>query len=531
MKAKYLALCLLACAGMVSCSNNDDIAVDDGKKGDGSVEAAYLAVNINNVGGPESRANGYEDGSDAENAITSVRFYFFNSDGSACTVSGGNNYKDISSPQMNEEGTSDNIEEISDAILVLDGITGQAPTSMVAVVNPPASMTGNLSLTQLKSTTADYLTSGTTSGSFVMSSSVYADGTDVVCETPVGAYLRSSQEAAEAAPVDVYVERVLAKVTVSFSGAEKSDNQYLVAGTDGQDDAVYAKVTGWNIVGTINKSNLIKNIDPSGWATSLSGFPWNDAVNHRSYWAVTPSGSGITVDNTFKYTELANAAGASVYTQELTPESAVTDVVANSIAKVVVAVELVNNDGTAVPRYEYLGSSYASADAILALVAQNFSNYYVEVSTDTYSPLRVEDLELVSGASLGETATYNAYPQVKEGVTLYTKSGEDYNQVSDNSAVNTALKAYNARVWTDGKCYYTTTIQHLGTDGLAKYGVVRNHVYKVNISDIVGMGTPVYDPDNDEITPIVPSDEKSYLAAQINVLAWKVVGSDVTLGQ
>ena len=66
---------------------------------------------------------------------------------------------------------------------------------------------------------------------------------------------------------------------------------------------------------------------------------------------------------------------------------------------------------------------------------------------------------------------------------------------------------------------------------MAKYGVVRNHVYKVNISDIVGMGTPVYDPDNDEITPIVPSDEKSYLAAQINVLAWKVVGSDVTLGQ
>lgn len=531
MKVKYFALALLACAGMVSCSNNDDIT-EGGQKGDGSIETAYLAVNINNVGGPESRVDGgFEDGSDAENAIKKVRFYFFNSDGSACAVDGGNNYKDVENPTMSSEGTTDNVEEISDAILVLPGITGQAPYSMVTVVNPPSELTGNLSLSQLKSTVADYLTNNATSGTFVMSNSVYADGTNVVCETPVSAYLRNSQSAAEANPVSVYVERVLAKVYVTFSGAEKADNQYLVSGTDGSDDAIYAKVIGWGIVGTINKSNLLKSIDPTGWATSLSGFSWNDVLNHRSYWATTPTGSGVIVDNNFKYTELANADGASVYTQELTPTQTVTDVVANSISKVVVAVQLVNKDGNPVPRYEYLGSTFASAEAILTAIAPNFSKYWVKLDDTHYSQLRPEDLEFKSGASMGEAVTYNAYPQIKLGVTLYTQSGEDYTPVEDLSEVNKALKAYYARIWTDGKCYYTTTIEHLGESGVPKYGVVRNHIYRVNVSDITGFGTPVYNPETDEVTPIIPSGEETYLAAQVNVLAWKVVNSDVTLGQ
>lgn len=530
MKIKYFALSLLACVGMMSCSNNDDLAGDDGQKVDGDINAAYLAVNINNVGGTGTRANGFEDGVDAENAVTSVRFYFFNSDGSACTVNQGTNYKDITNAQMQNEASSDNIEEISNTILVLDGITGQTPSTMVTVINPPASLTGNKALAQLKAAVADYATSCTTSGTFVMSNSVYADGTTAVCETPVGSFLRNSQEDAEASPVNVYVERVVAKVKVTFSGAEKADNQYLVEGTADQDGAVYAKVIGWDVVGEINQSNLLKSIDPSGWTSSLSGFTWNDAANHRSYWAVTPTGGSTSVDNSFKYSELTNAAGASVYTQENTPTSAITDVVNNSAAKVVVAVQLVDKDGNAVPRYEYLGGSYASADAILAIVAPNFSQYWVSTGENTYRQLSTADLEFKSGAALNDNATYNAYPQVKSGVTLYTESDGQYTPVSDLTAVNTALKAYNARIWTEGKCYYTTTIKHLGTSGIPQYGVVRNHVYQVNISDIQGFGTPVYDPNNDEVTPVVPTDEKSYLAATVNVLAWKVVGSDVTLG-
>ena len=186
------------------------------------------------------------------------------------------------------------------------------------------------------------------------------------------------------------------------------------------------------------------------------------------------------------------------------------------------------------PRIEYLGGTYASLNDVLNLIAPNFSQYWVKTDDTNYSQLRTQDLEFKSGASLGDgAASYYTYPQVKSGVTLYKKNNENssYTPLTSEefATVNSSLKAYHALVWTNGKCYYTTTIQHLGASGIPKYGVVRNHVYQVNITDIEGMGTPVYDPDNDEITPTVPKDENTYLAARVNVLAWKVVASDVTL--
>lgn len=84
MKVKYFALSLLACVGMMSCSNNDDLAGDDGQKGDGDARS-YVAVNILNTNSDGTRVAGadYEDGKGNENKITSARFYFFKSDGSA----------------------------------------------------------------------------------------------------------------------------------------------------------------------------------------------------------------------------------------------------------------------------------------------------------------------------------------------------------------------------------------------------------------------------------------------------------------
>lgn len=54
------------------------------------------------------------------------------------------------------------------------------------------------------------------------------------------------------------------------------------------------------------------------------------------------------------------------------------------------------------------------------------------------------------------------------------------------------------------------------------YGVVRNHVYKTTINSVFGLGTPVYDPD-EVIIPQIPKDEEVYLAAEINILSWRIV--------
>ena len=85
-------------------------------------------------------------------------------------------------------------------------------------------------------------------------------------------------------------------------------------------------------------------------------------------------------------------------------------------------------------------------------------------------------------------------------------------------------------VYNDGMTYYWLDIKHLGNTGsTAEYGIVRNHVYKVNITDIKGFGTPIYDPEQDFITPEKPEDIVTYVSAQINILSWRVVDGNYNL--
>ena len=101
--------------------------------------------------------------------------------------------------------------------------------------------------------------------------------------------------------------------------------------------------------------------------------------------------------------------------------------------------------------------------------------------------------------------------------------------MADKAVVNKMLQEAPAEVRKGGMAYYYTTIKHLGEVGkLGEYGIVRNHSYQISLNSIKGFGTPVYDP-NKIIVPTIPSDDKTYLAAKINVLSWRVVPSTVDL--
>ncbi|WP_300851937.1 fimbria major subunit, partial [uncultured Bacteroides sp.] len=61
-----------------------------------------------------------------------------------------------------------------------------------------------------------------------------------------------------------------------------------------------------------------------------------------------------------------------------------------------------------------------------------------------------------------------------------------------------------------------------------KYGVVRNHVYAANIHSLVGLGTPVYDPE-EVIYPEKPGGDDTYIAAEIRILSWRIVNQNIDL--
>ena len=113
-----------------------------------------------------------------------------------------------------------------------------------------------------------------------------------------------------------------------------------------------------------------------------------------------------------------------------------------------------------------------------------------------------------------------------EKTEWYPSNNKDAVALSTADA-NGSLKALGtAKVWSEGRTYYYFDIKHLGNK---KNGVVRNHIYDANITARTGLGTPVYNPD-EIIYPEKPEDDdNSFIAAQINILSWRVVANDVTL--
>lgn len=118
-------------------------------------------------------------------------------------------------------------------------------------------------------------------------------------------------------------------------------------------------------------------------------------------------------------------------------------------------------------------------------------------------------------------------------------TGEKYIPITaDNvTEVNAMLLTYGyARMYGEGLAYFSVPIQHLGfaevgatKDGLLDYancgagsfGLVRNHLYQININSITGLATALRSPDQ----PIVPPmDEQTYyISAKLNVLNWRLV--------
>lgn len=113
----------------------------------------------------------------------------------------------------------------------------------------------------------------------------------------------------------------------------------------------------------------------------------------------------------------------------------------------------------------------------------------------------------------------------------YTKATRGTFTEVDKAKVLAAIEADKAEIRKDGKAYYYVPIKHLGkgTDAIAEYGIVRNHFYKITLTGITGFGTPVYDPDK-VVDPAVPTYENTFLAARVQVLQWRVVNQNASLG-
>lgn len=609
MKKSFYLIPAFALA-LASCSSDAPILEDETY--DGPLQTNYLTVNISDTGIMQTRAGGdgeatdYEDGIGTENKVDEIRFYFFDKFKKSVKVSNATgtllNYLDWNSndedggPSTTNPSDEEkpNIEKIVTTKLVIRTPQGdRLPKYVVAVINPNADVK-SLSFSDLdefNASTAKF--NATADGTFVMSNSVYLDNNEVMNAVDVEDYIKPDQTDATNNPAIIHVERANSKIRLSIADAltNSADNKQLSDGTvlyytgventsGAENEKIYVKLHGWNVVSTPTKSYVTKNIEPTWTSTDLfySDFwNWNSTLKKRSFWAINPSlnyGEDLPAYNNAvidyyygNYDDMIAVNGFKTpaedsqdplnytYVMENAALSAANPATAHP-SQLVIAAELVNENGETVEIAEW-GTNHYTVSGLLTNLA-NYADIYQIVTTGEdggettteYNKIGPEYFKFVAAEALPSIEGFNNADYTTEGrYQSYIQLDEDKVQAAglkltnsidgqemDPSALNELLakNVLPAKIWTGGKTYFYFTIQHLGDvnereeTSPAYYGVVRNHIYDSEIITLKGLGTPVFE-GNRVIIPEKPEKDEMYLAAKINVLSWRLVKKQISL--
>lgn len=564
MKKKSLMAMLLASALFAGCSS-DSPAIEE--KTDGTT--AYLNVAIS-MAQADTRATADEDnlyasGTAAEYAVANALFYFYDANGNFVAEAKG--FSD------GAVDTSDaNVDYRSQTMIILTNLDSEnLPSYMVTILNRPTGFSGTLLPLKdlLNQINLDYKTDD---GNFVMTTASYARST-YKNEERVPYYVTELSDdmfystlaaatAADAKTVDVYVERLAAKVQVSLSAdLLSSTNTTVLTATDGskrylhkitgvnengknQLQDYYVELLNWGLDGRMQVSYMMKHINES-WTNTDLGFTWNNETDHRSYWGMSYNYSTQGHDYFYptKYiegeleedslSELKYISAAEIsrpftgtnygYCMENTNSiSLIKASYPSCLTSVVVLARIVDKDGNPLDHtlVNFMNKYYTESDYILTAISQ----------------LKLDEVSVDSSRSITLTAKDFQLANVGNGeVFIELSDAGKKTLASDDDAlinsINDQLKSFNetavATAYKDGYMYYNIPIQHRNGNGAADrdsikeatYGVVRNHWYQISINSVSTLGKGIYDPEE----PIIVNDKDQqfyYIGANVNILSW-----------
>ncbi len=420
---------------------------------------------------------------------------------------------------------------------------------------------------------------GVESGKFVMSNSVYNENSKTYSATPVtGANIIKSDEDMSGKvwdeydgtvePVVITVERVLARVHVGYSAGELtySDNT-LSATHNGEGEksnttevVIKPFITGWWLHNTSKDSYLIKSLNQSysfslnAGKSALEGEWWNDATDKRSYWANAYNAGGR---NAYRYS-----------TANMKDKYCFENTDANNNTTLMVAAILKTQDGggnwKAIDLLQWVDFNFTSESDCKAYLAKYLnSNGY----SNNGAALTAENLTLIYNDD-NNTGLNDFDWQTRVGVADGVVLQYDGANVVNVEQVLRDKIGY-IKYYKGGQTYYFTKIEHETAYQETDYAIIRNHLYRVNISGITGLGTPVPnksddptpdpnptdptpdpDPSNPEypdptdptdpsdptpdpdqpLDPETPTNDYSAISAKIQVLKYRVVSQEATLG-
>lgn len=509
---------LPALAAMIfsSCSSDEPTGPENPEDGNGR----FMTVNIMTAGGSRASESDFENGDGKENTVENALFSFYDEKGNLSQT-----------PQLMpltlEDAPTGNpyASKISKTTVVIAG--QKEPAKMLVVLNPPSGLKLNgYNLTQALALVGSY--NGQADKTFVMSnSSYYNDG--IVTAIDVTGKVKSSRTEAEANPVDVYVERVLAKITTDKDANFKTENSTISVDEVGS-VTLTPEITGVEIANVATQAYLFKDITGiNDWIDAWSDV--NDFNNKRSYWATTLCDDKAAFSN--KSWNQITDAFADPHTYYVLPNTST-----SSKTAVLVKAILKGEDGNAMDLVKWSGNYYKK-DAFKRRFALFLNNEGYRIKEgDTPRELTENDVDYLSANDhkrLVEAKKIKAYQTagcVKNGLTLVKIEADNSEKTPADGEIEIYMTDAHHVVdlWEGGRAYYFTNIKHHGpANSVFEYGVVRNHVYKLTLSSIKGLGVPVVNPD-EPIIPENPEDKLFYVGAKVRILKWRIVNQNVNFG-
>lgn len=501
---KKLLLVALSAAMFFACTKGDDNqnTQDEGKNSFLSLKFPTLPTPVANshISRAPTEGNGTEDDSKMDKA----RVLLFDQ-----------NNKCLGSVEYTSSFTGGTITESKEVppetkkvFVVINAPTGKWNLSSDAVINKTWSEINS----EIKAVTADDIATNT---KFVMSNAGDNTKGALIDVVPF-----ETHELAIASPYSIVVDRMCARIKVTHPTSIPSPNATFT-------------FSGWQL-NTVNLATALYTERISGYPQASTGTPGGLYRQDHNYISATfPPYSGLIaytkyltdnyswLKNEPTVSEVALAKDQTIYCTENTMDADGQQW--GHTTKVVVK-------GVYTPNSITAGASYFAYK----------STYY------SVADLKIEFVKPEKAALKTDLVTF-----LKEAFgagTIYGDLSETDKAVDANIiAAIDALDAYSGikarykavMYYHNSVCYYDALIRHDDnvTDlmALARYGVVRNNSYEINVSKVNGPGTPwIPDPTDpeDPTKPTDPDDEKpSNLSITVTVKKWTLWTHDVELGK
>ena len=552
MNLKSIFSVVALSALMVGCSS-DDLTNEPGavETPAGVSETGYLNVCINlpSVNARDARSNAndqFADGTADEYAVKCAHLVIFNTDDETdpnAKIEGVFPFNNLK--PWNTDGTStDNVTTKAESVVKVQVPVPAAGSKLGALVvlnddNFNSHFGVGMLLTDFfkEARLCNLANMKNPNGFLMMNAPLYKDGTAKTLVSVAKSDLcKSENEARDKTALEVYVERGVAKVTMTSTADITTKSTVTIEGKK-----YVATILNWALDITNKKTYLIRNVKNfNKWEDFPS--PYNarffSETSKRIYWCEDPN---------YDFTTETAADKATWVTTQF-DKLADTDAITNTLNQSVYVLE---NTFNVQNQYRYQ-TTRAIIKASFAPEGENPADFYtIGTASTIYDKAGMQDF--IKGKAISLFADKNDKTKYKfADLTSVSETGGTHTIEVGDISYNTVgttyvdLKAEEVGKLNDvigeintfkgGICYYVAQIKHFGDDltplaendiiygdeptashkFLGRYGIVRNNWYELQVSAIKTLGHPTI-PE----APNTPDDEKNfYISFKVNIHSW-----------